>query len=412
MTSPNRWVPNRWVIAVAGLVIEIVFGAIYAWSVFTLPLSASFGWSLPQVTLTFEIAILVLGFVALLGGFWLKNIDPRILVLSGGFLFSAGVFLASFAAHGLWVLYVGVGLIGGTGLGLGYIVPIAVLVRWFPDRRALISGIVVCGFGAGALITAPIATRLIEKVGVLQAFADLGVAFMVVTLGCGLLLRNPPADWRPANWTPNPRQLSQAAVRNFDLRGALKTWQWWALAAILFLNVALGVSLISQEAPILRALGHVTPEVAGGLVGIAALGNAFGRVFWAWASDFLSCRVTFAAIFVIEAGPFVLLPNLHGAAELTAAAFLILVCFGGSVGTMPAFAADCFGSLNVGAIYGAMLATWGLGTVFGSSLLAEIHQHTGSYALALALYALAVVALASAVLPLAVRPPRQIAEPA
>jgi MFS transporter, OFA family, oxalate/formate antiporter len=403
--------PNRWAIAAAGLLIEIVFGAIYAWSVFTLPLSTGFGWTVPQVTLTFEIAILVLGFVSLFSGSLLKRLDPRLVVLAGGVLFSLGFLLASFAAHGLWVLYLGVGLIGGIGLGLGYIVPIAVLVRWFPDRRALISGVVVCGFGAGALIMAPIATRLIEMVGVLRAFAALGLTFLVVTAGCGLLMRNPPSDGHVAGAEPGPRQQGgRLATHDFDLRGALKTWQWWALAAILFLNVALGVSLISQEAPILRALGHVTPEVAGGLVGIAALGNAFGRVFWAWASDFLTRRVTFAAIFLIEAGLFALFPHLHGAAELTAAAFLILVCFGGSVGTMPVFAADCFGSLNIGAIYGAMLATWGLGTVFGSSLLAEIHQRTGSYALAL--YALAGVALVSAALPLAVRPPAASMAPA
>ncbi|MEJ1974937.1 MAG: OFA family MFS transporter [Acetobacteraceae bacterium] len=398
MTSPNRWI-----IALAGLVIEIAFGAIYAWSVFSLPLSTGFGWTISQVTLTFEIAILVLGFVSFLGGFWLKQIDPRVIALAGGFLFGAGFFLASFAAHGLWVLYVSVGLISGIGLGIGYIIPIAVLVRWFPDRRALISGIVVCGFGAGALVTAPVATRLIESVGALWAFADLGIAFLVITTGCGLLMRNPPPDWKPANWQPNPRQVAQAALHDFDLRGALRTWQWWALAAILFLNVALGVSLISEEDPIFQALGHVSPEVAGSLVGIAALGNAFGRVFWAWVSDFLTRRITFSAIFVIEAVLFALFPTLHGTAALATAAFLILACFGGSVGTMPSFVADCFGPLNVGAIYGAMLTAWGLGTVFGSSLLAEIHQHFGSYELAL--YILAVVALVSAILPLAVRPP-------
>src|ERR1700722_18962007 len=128
MTSPNRWI-----IAVAGLVIEIVFGAIYAWSVFSIPLGTRFGWSLSEVKLTFEIAILVLGFVSFLGGFWLKDIDPRIIAVAAGFLFGAGFLLASFAAHGLWVLYVSVGLISGVGLGIGYIIPIAVLVRWFPD---------------------------------------------------------------------------------------------------------------------------------------------------------------------------------------------------------------------------------------------------------------------------------------
>ncbi len=395
--------PNRWVLALAGLVIEIVFGAIYAWSVFSIPLSTRFGWTIPQVTLTFEITILVLGFVSFLSGFWLKHVDPRVVVVAGGILFSAGIFFSSFTAYGIWVLYLCVGLMAGTGLGIGYIVPIAVLVRWFPDRRALISGIVVCGFGAGALITAPIATGIIATVGVLRAFVILGIAFFVLTLGCGLLMRNPPPDWKPAGWRPNPQQAARPPALEFDLRGALKTWQWWALAGTLFLNVCLGVSLISEEDPIFRELGHVSAEMAGSLVGVAALGNAFGRVFWAWASDFLTRRVTFAAIFVIEAAILAIFPSLHSTAGLTAAAFLVLVCFGGSVGTMPAFAADCFGSLNVGSIYGAMLMAWGLGTVAGSSLLAEIHERCGGYGPAL--HILAVLALASAILPLVIRPP-------
>ncbi len=394
--------PNRWIIALAGLLMEIVLGAIYTWSVFSIPLSARFGWTLSQVTVTFEIAILVLGFVALFGSFWLRHVDSRLVAIMGGILFSGGIFLGSFAAHGLWVLYLGVGLIAGAGLGVGYIVPIAVMVGWFPDRRALMSGVAVCGFGTGALITAPIATHLIEAVGVTRSFADLGIAFLVITVGAGLLLRSPPPNWTPSDWRPEARHSTEVAAHDFDLGSALKSWQWWALAATLFLNVALGVSLISQEDPIFRALGHVSAEVAGSLVGVAALGNAFGRVFWAWISDFLTRRVTFAVIFVLEAALFTVLPGVHDPLLLTATVFFILTCFGGSVGTMPAFVADCFGSRNVGAIYGAMLAAWGLGTVFGSSLLTTIQQRSGTYPLAL--HVLAGIALLSAILPLVIRP--------
>ena len=153
---------------------QVALGAVYAWSVFRNPLSKQFGWSIPQITLTFTISICVLGVASFFGGLWLNRKGPRVVALTGGFLYGLGVFLASFSAHKLWWLYLSYGVIGGVGLGLGYIVPVAVLVKWFPDRRGLITGIAVGGFGAGALVTAPVATRLIQSVGVLQTFAYLG----------------------------------------------------------------------------------------------------------------------------------------------------------------------------------------------------------------------------------------------
>ena len=166
---------NRWYIALAGVFLQIALGAVYAWSVFRVPLAKQFGWSISEVTLTFTISIFVLGFAAFFGGLWLNHKGPRVLALTGGTLYGLGVFLASFS-HNLWWLYLSYGVIGGIGLGLSYIVPVAVLVKWFPDRRGLITGIAVGGFGAGALITAPVATRLIQSVGVLSTFAYLGIA--------------------------------------------------------------------------------------------------------------------------------------------------------------------------------------------------------------------------------------------
>src|SRR5437870_11961991 len=183
---------NRWVIAIAGVFLQIALGAVYAWSVFRVPLVKQFGWSISEVTLTFTISIFVLGIAAFFGGLWLNRKGPRIVALTGGALYGLGVFLASFSAHKLWWLYLSYGLIGGIGLGFGYIVPVAVLVKWFPDRRGLITGIAVGGFGAGALITAPIATRLIESQGVLRTFAYLGLAYLIVTPVAGLFKRHPP----------------------------------------------------------------------------------------------------------------------------------------------------------------------------------------------------------------------------
>src|ERR1700690_2795380 len=171
---------NRWWIAVAGICLQMSLGAAYAWSVFRIPLSREFGWSISEVTLTFTIGWFFLGCAAFLGGIWLHRTTPRVVAMTGGFLWSLGVFLASFSAHKLWWLYLTYGALGGTGLGMGYIVPVAVLVKWFPERRGLITGIAVGGFGAGSLIAAPIAARLIQSVGPLETFAYLGIAYAVV----------------------------------------------------------------------------------------------------------------------------------------------------------------------------------------------------------------------------------------
>src|SRR5712672_2303819 len=200
---------NRWAIAVAGDFLKIALGAVYAWSVFRVPLAKQFGWSISEVTLTFTISIFVLGIAAFFGGLWLNRKGPRVVALVGGVLYGLGVFLASYSANKLWWLYLSYGVIGGIGLGFGYIVPVAVLVKWFPDRRGLITGIAVGGFGAGALITAPVASRLIQTVGVLHTFAYLGIAFLIVTVVSGAFMQNPPEGWKPAGWNPTAAQVSQ-----------------------------------------------------------------------------------------------------------------------------------------------------------------------------------------------------------
>src|SRR3984893_3577883 len=202
---------SRWVIAIAGVFLQIALGAVYAWSVFRVPLSKQFGWSISEVTLTFTISILVLGFAAFFGGLWMARKGPRVVALTGAFLYGLGVCLASFSANKLWWLYFSYGFIGGLGLGLAYFVPVAVLVKWFPDRRGLITGIAVGGFGAGALITAPVATRLIQSIGVLSTFAYLGIAYLIVTIIAGSFMQNPPDGWKPEGWSPTASQTSQRA---------------------------------------------------------------------------------------------------------------------------------------------------------------------------------------------------------
>lgn len=303
---------NRWGIAIAGVFMQVALGAVYAWSVFRTPLVKQFGWSISEVTLTFTISIFVLGFAAFFGGLWLNRSGPRVVAMTGGFLYGMGVLLASLSAHKLWWLYLSYGFIGGIGLGFGYIVPVAVLVKWFPDRRGLITGVAVGGFGAGALVTAPIATRLIQSVGVLPTFAYLGVAYLIVTVVAGAFMRNPPPGWAPPGWTPTKTEMSQRSTRDYVLGEALRTWQWWALWLLLFLNTTAGISVISQEAPIFQELAGVTAVVAAGMVGIASLGNAAGRVFWAWISDIITRKTTFLVMFLLQAMLFWVFPSISG----------------------------------------------------------------------------------------------------
>jgi OFA family oxalate/formate antiporter-like MFS transporter len=399
---------HRWGIAAAGFLMQMALGAVYAWSVFKAPLSKQFHWSTPQVTLTFTFCIFVCGIAAFFGGLWLTKSSPRVVALTGGFLYGLGVFLASFSGSfgnaNLWWLYFSYGLIGGTGLGFGYIVPVAVLVKWFPDRRGLITGIAVGGFGAGALVTAPVATRLIQSVGVLQTFAWLGIGYLVVTMATGFFMRNPPEGYKPAGWSPSALQSSQRSTQDYTLGGALKTWQWWALWLLLFLNTSAGISLISQEAPIFQELTKVSAIVAAGMVGIVSIGNAVGRVFWAAVSDLLTRRWTFVVMFLLQVALFWLLPGLASVAVLTLVSFVILMCYGGGFGTMPAFAADYFGSRNVGPIYGLMLTAWGCASAFGPLLIANLRQSTGTYLSGL--HIIAAIMAVSILVPILISPPK------
>jgi len=396
---------NRWVIAIAGVFLQIALGAVYAWSVFRIPLSKQFGWSISQVTFTFTISIFVLGFAAFFGGLWMNRVGPRTVALTAGTFYGLGVFLASFSANKLWWLYLSYGVIGGIGLGLGYIVPVATLVKWFPDRRGLITGIAVGGFGAGALITAPVATRLIQTVGVLPTFAYLGVAYFIIAIIASLFMRNPPEGWQPEGWTPSEKETAQRATHDFVLSEALKAWQWWALWLILFLNTSAGIAIISQEAPIFEELTKASAIVAGGMVGIASLGNGVGRVFWAWLSDLITRRGTFTVMFIVQVLLFWFLPTITVPSIMTTVTFVILMCYGGGFGTMPAFTADYFGPKNVGPIYGLMLTAWSFASVFGPLYIARMRETAGNYSGAL--HVIAIVMLVSVLLPIIVRPPRR-----
>lgn len=401
--SPSRAQTDRWSIAVAGVIIQIALGAVYAWSVFRIPLTRAYGWSISQVTFAFTLAILTLGFASFVGGLWMRRSGPRRVAIAAGIFYGAGIFLASFSAGHLYWLYFTYGILAGTGLGLGYIVPVATLVKWFPDKRGMITGIAVAGFGAGALITAPIASRLIDNVGVMRTFAILGVIYFIAVTIPALFMQDPPANYRPTGWTPSATQQRQRSSRTYTLGEAMRTWQWYALWALLFLNTSAGISIISQAAPMAQEITGVSAAAAAGLVGIISIANGAGRFLWAWFSDLIGRRWVFLSMFLIQAILFFTLPRIAAFPAFTVMCFAILLCYGGGFGTMPAFAADYFGAENVGSIYGLMLTAWGFAGVFGPMVIATIRQSTGRYSQALTVTG--IVMLCSAVIPLIVRPP-------
>jgi MFS transporter, OFA family, oxalate/formate antiporter len=395
---------NRWWIALAGVCLQMALGAAYAWSVFRIPLVKQFGWSIAQVSFTFTICWFFLGCSAFLGGLWMRHSGPRVVAIVGGLLWGGGVFLSSFAAHKLWLLYLGYGIIGGIGLGIGYIVPIAVLVKWFPDHRGLITGIAVGGFGAGALIAAPMAGRLMQTVGLMPTFAYLGIAFAAVAVLSALFMHNPPERYHPPGWQPTAAQLSQRCDRDFTLGESLRTWQWWALCGLVSINTMAGLSVVSQAAPIFQEIGKVSAVTAATLVGVISIANGIGRVFWAWISDVTSRRAAFFAMYLLQAVLFWTYHSIGSPVILTIVTFVIVLCYGGGYGITPAFAADYFGPRNVGSIYGLIMLPWAFPAAFGPFVFAYLREATGGYTEAL--YLIAGMLTISLILPLVVSPPR------
>ncbi len=388
------------------MVIQVALGAVYAWSVFRVPLTENYGTSVSAVNLTFSIAILSLGFAAFFGGLLMARVGPKIVAILSGVLYGSGIFLASFADNSLTVLYLTYGLLAGVGIGLGYIVPIATLVKWFPDKRGFITGVAVAGFGAGALVTAPLARYLVGSVGLFPTFAILGVLYLIMVIGAALFLKNPPEGWKPEGWEPPPAEATtDRSGIEYSLSGALKTWQWFALWALLFLNVTAGIAIISEASPMAQELTGVEPLVAAGLVSIISIANGAGRFLWAWLSDAIGRKWVFLTMYLLQAVLFFLIPIIGGTYFVLAVlAFIIVSCYGGGFGTMPAFNADYFGSKNVGTIYGLMITAWGFGGVLGPLLISRVVDATGSYQNAF--YILAALMLVSSIIPFIVRPPK------
>jgi OFA family oxalate/formate antiporter-like MFS transporter len=389
-----RKYPNRWLIAIAGIVMQICLGTVYGWSVFTKPLMAANGWSNADVTLTFTIAIGLLAVSSAIGGYMLDTKGARIVATIGGIFFGVGTLITGFGAEigSLSVLYIGYGLFCGIGLGFGYITPIATLVKWFPDKRGLITGLAVMGFGLGSLMLTVLSPGMIASMGTAMTFYIFGVFFLLAVTLAAQLMVEPPPGYIPLGWTP---PTGKAAAAGMTLGEALSSKYFYLLWAMLFINITAGIALISQASPMAQELMPASLSAgekalqAGVILGIFAIVNGLGRLFWASASDKIGRRTVFFILFSTQAVAFYFLSGMQNMTVFIIICSYIYACYGGGFATMPAYAADIFGTKYVGRIYGWMLTAWGVAGIIGPMLFAQIRQSSGNYSEALTITAVA-----------------------
>jgi len=400
METTGTKTQNRWGVAVAGVVMQLMLGTVYAWSVFKKPLMADHGWSGPQVGMVFTIAIFCLGIAAAFGGRYVDKAGARKVATLASLLFGVGTMLAGLAVRmgNLWLLYISYGLIAGVGNVLRYVTPIAVLVRWFPDKRGLITGLAVMGFGLGASIMGQIAPLTIAGMGVAKTFLLFGAVFLVATFLAARKLVNPPPDWQPPA-AVQKKAASVSSVAAVDIAKALTMPQFYLLWAVLCINVTAGIALLSNLSPMAQSQVGVTAAQAGTLLLVGSIFNGLGRIFWASMSDKIGRKLTFLLILGTQIPAFVLLSKVSSPMSFGVLCCYILLCYGGGFATMPAFAADTFGAKNIGRIYGKILLAWGAAGVIGPMLMEYILKASGNFRMALyvaaAMLALGVIFVAA-----------------
>ena len=409
--NPTR---GRWFLAGAAVLLQLALGAVYAWSVFSKAMQkadTSFHLSKPEAALPFSIAIFMIFVGTYIGGRIQDRRGPRVVAMVGGIIYSLGILLASTASDrsALWTLVLGYGVIAGFGMGLGYIVPIAMLQKWFPDKRGLITGIAVGGFGFGAVLTSPVAQRLVEHYHRVptRSFLWLGLAYLAMALIGTSFFRNPPQGYTVPGYRPGTTGRAIATSREFTQGEALRTRQWYLLTAILFLNVTAGIALISVVASAASDIAGYSAAAASALTGIMGLFNGGGRVFWGWISTYTGRLQAFAAMLGLQGVCFLVLPHASAPGLFAMLAAIIYLCYGGGFGAMPATAGDFFGLKHAGAIYGLMIVAWSLGGVVGPQIAAALISGK-NYTMAFT--TIGVIALAAMILPLVTRPPGEEVE--
>jgi MFS family permease len=385
---------NRWLVPPAALAIHLSIGQVYSFSVFKNPLLALTAggahWDLKSVGYIFSIAIAVLGLSAALFGKWLETAGPRKAMFVAACCFGLGFVIAAEGAaqHQLWLIYLGYGVVGGIGLGLGYISPVSTLIKWFPDRPGLATGMAIMGFGGGAMIGSPLATKLMAfyKAGghaaIPSTWVTMGVIYFVLMMFGVFTIRIPAKGWKPEGWTPATKSSGLITTHVVDASTALKTPQFWLLWIMLAVNVTAGIGILEQASPMIQDLfkGKVLALAAGGFVGLLSIFNMAGRFLWASLSDFIGRKTTFTCFFLIGPVLYWLLPytgvtHLNSVVLFVLIAGLLITMYGGGFATIPAYLRDLYGPNNVSAIHGRLLTAWSFAGIVGPLIVNGILDH-------------------------------------
>jgi OFA family oxalate/formate antiporter-like MFS transporter len=380
--------PNRWLVAIAGVVIQMMLGTVYAWSVFKTPLIQKHNWSALQVGFTFTLTIFFLGLSAALGGRFVDKAGTKRIASLAAILFGTGTILAGVADSlgSLWLLWIGYGIVAGIGNGLGYIMPIAVLLRWFPDKKGVITGLAVMGFGLGAAVMGQVAPIMIVHLGIANTFYISGIIFLVGIFIAAQKLVNPPDEY---GFIQRDFRVMPASMVSVDFKTALRMNQFYILWGILFLNVTAGIAIISNLSPMAQSqLSLSNPALmAGSIVFAASLFNGFGRLFWGSLSEKVGRKTAFILIFSTQIPLFAVLPHVTSVTLFTIICCYILFCYGGGFGTMPSLAAETFGHKYIGSIYGPILFAWGAAGAAGPVLMEWVKQTSNTFTAAMSIAA-------------------------
>jgi MFS family permease len=387
---------NRFLVPPAALAVHLSIGQAYAFSTFNVPLTRLIGhghsapgdWDLKEVGWIFSIAIVFLGSSAAVFGRWVERAGPRKSMFTAALCFGGGFIVSAFGIHlhQLWLLYVGYGVLGGCGLGIGYISPVSTLIKWFPDRPGMATGMAIMGFGGGALIAAPLSVLLMAHFktpisnGVLETFVTMGVIYFMFMMIGVYAVRVPAADWKPAGWSAPAHPKKLVTTANVAVDMAWRTPQFWLLWVVLCMNVSAGIGVLGQASPMIQEIftGRVSPAAAAGFVGLLSLFNMGGRIIWATTSDYIGRRNTYMVFFLLGIVLYSTVPTIGhlGSIPLFVAAFcLILSMYGGGFATIPAYLRDMFGPYQVGAIHGRLLTAWSAAGVLGPVLVNYIRQY-------------------------------------
>jgi OFA family oxalate/formate antiporter-like MFS transporter len=376
---------NRWLIVIGAVMIQLCLGAIYAWSVFRIPLQQSVangGLDLTpsQATLPFSLVLISFAIATIIGGRWQDKAGPRLVASVGGIVLGVGMLIAALSHSFIW-LVIGYGVISGFGIGFTYVCPVATGIKWFPDKRGLITGLSVAGFGAGALIAAPMARALIDGVGVFTTLAILGIVYLCVIVISSQILRNPPLNWKPVGWTPPER--TEGSKQDFGPGEMLSSLSFYLVWIMYFVGCLAGLMIIAQTSPIGQELVGLTPKVAAIAVGTLAIFNAVGRIFWGRLSDMLGRKKTLFLMLLI-CGVAILLYNAIEAFPpyYWIGIYVVGLCFGGYLAIFPAITADYYGTKNIGINYGLVFTAYGVGGLLGSLFAPRVLEITKSYSMA------------------------------